>query len=241
MGRVMSHSFDTTNESDSPSDRGQTTAVAAPGGAAAVGVTIGRLRWFLQTVPTVVVMASFAALGYWGHKNDWTLPKFSSLIAGGSAQPDDWCGAHGVPESQCVECNPELLPKHKDYGWCKKHGIADCPLEHPEIAQLSAIPRVTTAELERADRALAFAERPENNPKCKLYQRRIQFVSKEAVEKAGIDVATVWEAPIVEAITANGEVSYDLTRVARLSSRAPGSAWWVAKHVGEQVHAGEVL
>jgi cobalt-zinc-cadmium efflux system membrane fusion protein len=134
-----------------------------------------------------------------------------------------------------------LLPKHKDYGWCKKHGIADCPLEHPEIAQLSAAPRVTSTDLERADRALAFAERPENNPKCKLYQRRIQFVSKEAVEKAGIDVTTVWEAPIVEALTANGEISYDLTRVARLSSRDPGSAWWVAKHVGEQVHAGEVL
>jgi cobalt-zinc-cadmium efflux system membrane fusion protein len=237
----MSHSIDTTNESGSPPNRGQATAMVGPSGTSPADLTLSGLGWFLRAAPTIIVLAALVALGYWGHKNDWTLPKFSSLTSGGSAQGDDWCSAHGVPESQCVECNPQLLPKHKEFGWCKKHGIADCPWEHPEIAQLSAAPRITAADLERAERALVFAERPANNPKCKLYQRRIQFASKGAVEKAGIDVTTVWEAPILESLTANAEITYDLTRVARLSSRAPGSVWWVAKHVGEQVHTGELL
>src|SRR5262249_35113352 len=88
---------------------------------------------------------------------------------------------------------------------------------------------------------LDFAERPENNTRCKLHQRRIQFASKEAVEKAGIDVTTVWESPVVEGLTANGEITYDQTRIARLSARVPGSAWRVHKQAGDHVSPGELL
>src|SRR5439155_16166333 len=84
-------------------------------------------------------------------------------------------------------------------------------------------------------------ERPENNSKCKLHLRRIQFASKEALEKAGIDVEPVWEAPMVEFIAANGEVTYDQTRVARLSARVPGTVWRVTKQLGERVHQGDLL
>src|SRR5207249_7001821 len=47
---------------------------------------------------------------------------------------DDWCEEHGVPESICVECNKDLLPKEQEYGWCKVHGVAECPIDHPEVA-----------------------------------------------------------------------------------------------------------
>src|SRR5207244_733385 len=109
-----------------------------------------------------------------------------------SAEQDDWCKEHGVPESVCVECNPEKYPRHESPGWCEEHGVHECPLEHPEIAQLASPPAVTAAMRERAKRALAFADRPENDPRCKLHQRRVQFASEAAVAKAGVEIAPAW-------------------------------------------------
>ena len=45
--------------------------------------------------------------------------------------------------------------------------------------------------LERADRALALRPRQENNSRCRLHMKRIQFASAEAVEKVGVDIAIV--------------------------------------------------
>jgi hypothetical protein len=39
---------------------------------------------------------------------------------------DDWCGEHGVPESQCTRCNPELIPAFKATGdWCGEHALPE--------------------------------------------------------------------------------------------------------------------
>src|SRR5581483_8373863 len=62
-----------------------------------------------------------------------------------------------------------------------------------------------------------------------------------AVDKAGIDIAPVWQTAMAEEVTASGEVLFDPSLVARLSPRAPGTAWWVAKTAGDPVKAGEVL
>src|SRR5205085_5566659 len=62
-----------------------------------------------------------------------------------------------------------------------------------------------------------------------------------AAEKAGVDIDVVGEAPMTEFLAANGEVGYDPTRLARLSSRLPGTVWRVDKQVGDPVRAGDVL
>jgi len=201
----------------------------------------GVLGWLGRVIPTFLVLAALACLAYWGHHTGWTIPKFSALAGNGQAEKDDWCSAHGVPDSQCVECKPELLPKMKTFGWCKKHGVFECPLEHPEIAQLPTTPTITTADLARAQRALNFSPRSENNSKCKLHQRRIQFVSREAVDKAGFEVEEVGEEPVEETISANGEVTYDQTRVARVTTPVAGRVWRVEKLVGQSVKKGDVL
>lgn len=201
----------------------------------------GFLAWLGRAIPTAFVLAALGSLAFWGHHTGWTVPTFAALTGGEAKEKDDWCGEHGVPESQCIECNTDLLPREKDYGWCRKHGISNCPFEHPEVAQLKQPPKITPADLARAQRALDFQPRAENNSKCKLHHRRIQFASQEAVEKVGIDVAPVWEAPVVEAVSANGEITYDQTRVARLSARVPGTVWYVPKQVGDQVRRGDVL
>ena len=39
---------------------------------------------------------------------------------------EDWCGEHGVPESQCTLCNPSLAAAFKATGdWCEEHGLPE--------------------------------------------------------------------------------------------------------------------
>lgn len=200
-----------------------------------------RVAVLWRSLPTVAVIAVLVGLGVWGHSNDWKLPAFASL--GRSATPvvDDWCSEHNVPESKCIECNASLLPKDEDYGWCETHGVAGCPLEHPDVAELPSPPTITQARLNSAAHALALKPRPENSSLCKLHQRRIQFTSVEAIEKAGVDIAVVKESPVLEAVASTGEVGYDQTRMAQLSSRVAGTVWRVEKKIGDEVAKGELL
>jgi cobalt-zinc-cadmium efflux system membrane fusion protein len=192
-------------------------------------------------MPQLVVFSTLGGLLLWGHVTGWTIPKFSALIGRGDAEAKEWCGAHGVPESQCVECNPALLPRPKTFGWCEVHGVHECTLCHPELAQLTDYAGVTSADLAQAKRALEFAERPKNSKKCKLHERRLQFASEEAVDKAGVGVEAVWRTRVVEAVSGNGEILHDPTRTARLSARVPGTVFRVYKQAGDAVRQGEVL
>ena len=199
------------------------------------------LGWMGRAVPPLVVFAALGGLLWWGHQTGWTVPRFSDPAGEAAETRDDWCAEHGVPESQCVECNPNLLPRPKATGWCQVHGVHECPLEHPEVAQMLTSPRIAAPDIARANRAMEFSERPENNPKCKLHERRIQFVSRKAFEKAGIDVEPVWTAAVVESVVGNGEITYDQTRTARISSRVPGTVFKVFRQAGDRVRQGEVL
>jgi membrane fusion protein, heavy metal efflux system len=200
-----------------------------------------RGNWLRRTLPTAAVVVGLVAMAVWGHTTDWSIPKFSSLFGGKVEEESDWCSEHNVPESQCVECNPSLLPPATDYGWCAAHGVMQCPLEHPDVAQLKAQPVITPAMLERANRAIALRPRVENNSRCNLHLKRIQFASLTAVEKVGVDIAIVAERPVVEAIVANGEIGYDQTRMAHFSSRVPGTIWRALKQVGDRAKKGDVL
>jgi cobalt-zinc-cadmium efflux system membrane fusion protein len=192
-------------------------------------------------LPTILVMALLGGIGVYGHQSGWRLPKFSALVGHGDSEYNDWCEEHGVPESLCVECHPELLPRDKDFGWCKEHGVADCPLCHPEVAQRKPPPAVSQSDRQRAARTLAACPRPENNPICKNYRRRIQFASQQSLQKAGVNVALADRQTVVESLAVSGQITYDQTRLANLSSRLPGTLWRVEKETGDHVHAGDVL
>src|SRR3954463_12982470 len=149
----------------------------------------GVMQWLRRTAPTAIVVAGIVGLAIWGNASDWSIPKFSSLFGGAADEAADWCDEHNVPESQCVECNKSLCPIGMDYGWCSVHGVMQCPLEHPDIAQLHTPPTITPAMVDRANRAVALRPRQENNSRCNLHMKRIQFASTEAVEKVGVDIA----------------------------------------------------
>ena len=192
----------------------------------------------IHAIPALLTFALLAGVAYWGHHTGWKMPSFSALNGHAEKKEDDWCAEHGVPESQCVECDPALLPRPKARGWCKTHGVSECPLCNPELAQVIGTPRLHSYDTVAA---LNLLDRPANNPKCNLHRRRVQFASLDAVNKAGIDVDVVSERPMIDAIEANGEIGYDPTTVARLSTRVPGAVWLVRKAVGDTVKAGEVL
>ncbi len=202
---------------------------------------LSTVRWAIGTLPTLVVLATLGGVAWWGHHSDWRIPKFSALGGHPEAEVDDWCPLHNVPEAECIECIPALLPQMADYGWCNEHGVHQCPLCHPDVAQLKTAPEIDEGQLAAVAFALGVRDRQENNQGCLLYRTRVQFASEEAVQKAGVDFELVETRPMTEAVRASGETTYDETRVAQLASRVPGTVWRVERNVGDRVHPGDVL
>ncbi|HTU20939.1 MAG TPA: efflux RND transporter periplasmic adaptor subunit [Gemmataceae bacterium] len=187
------------------------------------------LGWLVRTLPTVVVMAALAGLAFWGHHTGWNFGAENPRAMIGSAKDaSDWIRVLDDPETP-------------DYGWCSRHGVYNCPLEHPDVAQTVRRPTITKADFERVRRALAVRPRAENDPVYRGHRRRLHFASEEAVTKTGIDSFPVLSEAVTEVVTASGEISFDPTRMARLTARASGTARYVAKTIGDPVRAGEVL
>ena len=76
---------------------------------------------------------------------------------------------------------------------------------------------------------------------CQTHALRVQFASAEAVQKAGVALAAVENRPMADSITALGEIEYDQTKMARVSSRVAGAAWRVEAEAGARVKKGDVL
>jgi cobalt-zinc-cadmium efflux system membrane fusion protein len=192
----------------------------------------------LNAVPNVIVFSLLGGVMYAGHHTGWKMPKMSELTGRALVAADDWCSEHLVPESECIECRADLLPKVKPLGFCREHGVAECVIHHPELAQVRGkpqLPKYDTAQ------ALALMARPENNSRNMMHISRVQFASAESVAKAGVDIDVVQERPMRDAITANGELIFDPTRVGHLSTRVAGTVAAVFKTIGDPVQAGEIL
>jgi cobalt-zinc-cadmium efflux system membrane fusion protein len=156
----------------------------------------GRLPAVARLPPTVLAVVALAGLAVLGQWVGWKVPKFSELTGGPPAAEADWCEEHSVPESVCVECRPDLMPKGKSYGWCRKHGVHECPLCNPGVAQLPGRPQGAADDRRRADEALAFAPRAENGRTCRQQLRRIQFASDEVFRRLDVGTAPARVGPV---------------------------------------------
>lgn len=194
----------------------------------------------LQAIPTLAILCGLAAIGWYGHHTGWKIPKFSEWN-GHVEEKDDWCAEHNVPESICVECKSDLMPKLPAVGWCKIHGVHECTLCNPSLAQVTPTPEISAAMLDKAKRSLDFDTRQANNPICKTHQRRIQFAEESLVEKAGVAVERVWKGTAVEAVHATGELTYDQTKMAHMSSRVVGTVVKVFAHRGDALRRGDAV
>ena len=74
------------------------------------------LVYVFHSLPTLLLLAALGGLAWWGHQSGWALPKFSEVIGESATLPDDRCEEHGVPESMCVECNPDEYPQRTLHG-----------------------------------------------------------------------------------------------------------------------------
>ena len=191
----------------------------------------------IDGVLTGLAWSALIAIFVLGYKTGWRLPTFSSLTGGSLASETDWCAEHSVPESICIECRTILLPKPKPTGFCMLHGVAECVFDHPELSQLSE----TATHRKRFATSTVFVAKNTNSSREPLHKKRIQFPSKESIDRAGIDVGVVEEKPMKETVSANGELVFNPTCVARLSTRVSGSIAAVLKITGERVHAGDIL
>lgn len=199
--------------------------------------------FLLESAPTILVLGLLLGLGYVGHLTGWSAPKFVELFGSQQAPKDDWCPEHSVPESICVECDDTQLSRLKST-WCVKHGVHNCPFERPDVVQLATPPTVTKADLDRAQRALDLKERKENSKNCVMHHRRIQFASKEVMDKMGVKVERVAaEHSIVETVTASGEIEFEQPRVAPASAPVAGRVYYVTEkgQLGAAVKQGDVL
>ena len=200
-----------------------------------VGRRRGRL---LRVIPNFIVFSLLAGVLAFGHHTGWTMPKASELFGSSASVDANWCSEHLVPESACIECQEGLLPRAAEFGFCREHGVAECVNCHPELAQVNGPPRLPQYD---TTKPLALVSRPENNSRNTLYKSRVQFMSAESADRAGVDVDVVTEHPMTDAITANGELVFDPTRVAHLSARAAGTVAHVLKTVGDPVQPGDIL
>src|SRR5579862_2734783 len=200
-------------------------------------------RALLASLPTAVLVCALAGTAWWGHHNGWKMPAFAELLGDKDPTKDDWCEAHCVPEADCVECNPTKFARPKQYAFCEVHGVHQCPLEHPDIAQLSSQPQIIRADLDRAERALRFKNWPENNPTCNKLKRLVQFASEAILNKMGVEVMPVLEKPMVETVSASAEFTFEQQRVAPLYTVVSGRVWQVmaAGTLGTAVKKGDVL
>jgi cobalt-zinc-cadmium efflux system membrane fusion protein len=170
--------------------------------------------------------------------------------------PDDWCKEHGVPESKCTVCHPEILETGVPGDWCEEHGVPEsgCTICRPDIARGGApVASETSAVVTEGTHAEELPEDhpngapprsvgPLRNPKtCQKHALKVQFASAAAIEKVGVKLGNVVERTMSDSIVVNGEVDYDRTRFAKVSSRVPGTAWRVETPLGAPVHTGEVL
>ena len=195
----------------------------------------------LGWIPSVVVLGLLAGIGWYGHHNDWKLPSYSSIATTEVASGPKWCDSHGVPEDDCVVCDPSLLESPPELTFCNEHGVHGCVLHHPDLAQTKTAVDVTDTDLQRAAEALALIPRAENLPLSSSAGSRIQFASIEAMNKAGVDVEPVTRASITESIEAAGEIRYDATKTAQVSPSADGIVRKVLVNVGDWVKIGDVL
>ena len=85
-------------------------------------------------IPTVLAFAAIGGIAFWGHRTGWSAPKFSQLTGTKAVAEEDWCTEHGVPDSRCIKCHPELVGANMN-DWCPEHGLPEskCTICHPEL------------------------------------------------------------------------------------------------------------
>jgi cobalt-zinc-cadmium efflux system membrane fusion protein len=160
---------------------------------------------------------------------------------GPAAHPGDWCGGHGVPESECTRCNPQLIPQFRARGdWCGEHAIPEsqCTICHPELLGQGVAPTPAPA---------GPAQSPGENPgsdggtAAAEPLPTVRLASPAIAAQVGIETVTATSRAMTEELVVPLRIAMDPARIARVSARADGLIRAVAVQLGARVRAGDRL
>lgn len=146
----------------------------------------------------------------------------------------------GVPALQ--RGSPPSL-KQAEAAFCKEHGVpeTECAICHPELASASGSRGEQIGSRSPEEKDVIEVEKNGEEAVCEKANAKIKFQSPEVAKAAGIMTVEVGSQPISETVQANGKVVFDGVRTVHLSSRIPGVIREIRKDLGQDVEAGEVL
>lgn len=142
-----------------------------------------------------------------------------------SVADPELCDEHGVLETVCPKCNPSLAAVFQAKGdWCGEHGFPEsfCPICSPEAGGRPVI-APTGADGAPADGTV------------------VRFRTRAAASQAGLELVPAEEADWVGGAEVVARITWDATRVAAVSARAPGVVSAVRAEVGDRVERGQAL
>ncbi|TAK30210.1 MAG: HlyD family efflux transporter periplasmic adaptor subunit, partial [Myxococcaceae bacterium] len=165
---------------------------------------------------------------------------------GPAAHPNDWCGSHGVPESECTRCNPELIPQFQArHDWCGEHSVPEsqCAACHPELLRQGvAAPRPRGAPPTPAEQGEHGDRTPRSDASAGLAPgTMVRLASPTVAAQAGLETVTATTRPLADEVAVPTRLAFDATRLARVSARVPGVVRTVAVGVGAVVRSGDLL
>jgi cobalt-zinc-cadmium efflux system membrane fusion protein len=141
-------------------------------------------------------------------------------VAGDERVADDWCAGHGLPESKCTICNPELIEGFKAAGdWCAEHGL-------PESACPQCNPVAPPGGFGSAEVAPGT---------------RIRFKSPEIERASGIATERARPGGLAVDIECTARVDFDRNRLADIRASVPGVVREVKIDLGDRVVEGAEL
>lgn len=88
-------------------------------------------RFVFSWLPSVSVVAALGELAWFGHHNEWQLPKFGSVAGDTASVGPEWCDSHGVPEDDCIVCQTGLIEDTPKLTYCREHSVHGCVLCNP--------------------------------------------------------------------------------------------------------------
>ncbi len=182
------------------------------------------MKPFMRDVRALLPVAALFLLVSSGCGGDRSSPRGTQSSPADTSQGvevADWCAGHGVPESMCTLCNPELIPKFKEAGdWCAEHGLPEsvCPTCNPGQPRAGAAPEALIAP-----------------------GTRIRFRSPDIERAAGIRVARADRAEMAAGVECAARIDFDRNRAADIRAPFPGVIREVLVDLGERVEAGDPL
>ena len=167
-----------------------------------------------------------------------------------------WCREHNRYEDRCFECHPELREAGRLF--CEEHGLYEdeCFLCHPELKSQESSSLLELGEPAVASRGSDVLYCGEHNvaeAECGICQPaladkllpghglKIRLPSAASEAKAGISALHPQEGSAQAAVTAVGELGFNLNRLARITPLTDGIIRRVYVDLGQAVSEGDVL